>query len=182
MIRLTVFLFTMLLAHSAYATEAGWALLREGGHVALVRHAYAQGTTEPAGFDLDDCRTQRNLSDRGRQQARKMGSLFAARAAQTEKVVAARLCRAADTATLAFGERRVEISALLDPITSDDDVDARRAAILELIVGYTGSGNMVLMTDLSVINALTGQAAREGEAIIVRPHDEALHVLARIIF
>jgi phosphohistidine phosphatase SixA len=182
MIRLTAFLFTMLLAHSAYATEAGWALLREGGHVALVRHAYAQGTTEPAGFDLDDCRTQRNLSDRGRQQARKIGSLFAARAAQTEEVVASRLCRAADTAKLAFGERNVEISPALDPITADDDVDARRAAILELIVGYTGSGNMVLMTDLSVINALTGQSAREGEAIIVRADDEALHVLARIIF
>jgi hypothetical protein len=29
---------------------------------------------------------------------------------------------------------------------------------------------------------LTGQSAREGEAVIVSPNDDGLHVLGRIIF
>ena len=41
---------------------------------------------------------------------------------------------------------------------------------------------MILVTDLKVIEALTGQGAREGEAVIVRPDGETLHVMARIVF
>src|SRR5690606_10664061 len=74
----------------ASATEAGWALLREGGQVVLLVHANAPGTGDPANFDLENCRTQRNLSERGRQQARKLGALIAARAEPVEKVYASR--------------------------------------------------------------------------------------------
>src|SRR5690349_14214083 len=68
----------------AEATEAGWALLRDGGQAILMRHAYAPGAT--ASRDVPDSDTgdsigEGSLSDRGRQQARRIGALFAARAA-----------------------------------------------------------------------------------------------------
>ncbi len=88
--------------------RSGWALLRNGGHVILMRHAMAPGTGDPSNFDLENCRTQRNLSDRGRQQARRIGALFSARAEPVEKVLSSRWCRALDTARLAFGDRLVE--------------------------------------------------------------------------
>ena len=48
-------------------TATLWAALRAGGHVALVRHgATAGGAGDPPGFRLDDCATQRNLTDKGR--------------------------------------------------------------------------------------------------------------------
>jgi hypothetical protein len=89
MFRLVIALMMLMGATVAQATEAGWALLREGGHVVLMRHAMISGTgtTEPANFDIEKCNTQRNLSERGKQQARKIGALFAARAAPVERVL-----------------------------------------------------------------------------------------------
>ena len=98
MIRYLLAFLALVVAHPAGATEAGWALLRDGGHVVLMRHAYAQGMAEPSTFDIEKCNTQRRLSDRGKQQARRIGSLIAARAAPTEKVLSSRLCRALETA------------------------------------------------------------------------------------
>src|SRR5690606_4682165 len=61
-----VALLLLLVSLPAQATEAGWALLRDGGRVVLMRHAMAPGTADPNSFDIENCRTQRNLSDRGR--------------------------------------------------------------------------------------------------------------------
>jgi hypothetical protein len=47
--------------------------MQSGGYVLLIRHADAPGTENPAGFRLDDCGTQRNLSGSGREQARSIG-------------------------------------------------------------------------------------------------------------
>ena len=182
MIRYLLAFLALVVAHPAGATEAGWALLRDGGHVVLMRHAYAQGMAEPSTFDIEKCNTQRRLSDRGKQQARRIGSLIAARAAPTEKVLSSRLCRALETADIAFG-RDVEPLPALDPPIGDTPVPAEtRTELMDLIAAYSDSGNMILVTDLKVIEALTGQGAREGEAVIVRPDGETLHVMARIVF
>ena len=62
------------------AQEAGAeVLLRQGGVVALFRHALAPGTFDPPGFRLGDCGTQRNLNDEGRTQARRIGEWFQTR-------------------------------------------------------------------------------------------------------
>ena len=102
MFRFVLALMMLMGATVAQATEAGWALLREGGHVVLLRHAMISGTTEPANFDIEKCNTQRNLSERGKQQARKIGALFAARAAPIERVLSSRYCRCLETARIAF--------------------------------------------------------------------------------
>jgi len=168
-------------AGQAQATEAGWALLREGEHVVLLRHAMAPGAAEPANFDIEKCSTQRRLSERGRQQARKIGALFAARAAPTEKVLTSRYCRTKETARLAFGD--AEDFAPLDPPASGETERAEQlAAIVKEIRDYSGSGNLVMVTHLETIQALTGQPAREGEAVIVGPQDDGMRVLGRIIF
>ena len=180
MLRTLIFVCALLAAPIAGATEAGWALLRDGGHVVLLRHAYATGTTDPANVDPDNCATQRNLSDRGRQQARKIGALFSARAADTEKVFSSRYCRAAETARLAFGSDRAETLAALDPAPAGTEADI--APALDAIRNWNGAGNLVLVTHADVIQRLTGSSAREGEALIVVPNGEGLHVLARIVF
>lgn len=167
---------------AAQATEAGWALLREGGHVVLLRHGYAAGTSDSPQLDLDDCRTQRGLSDRGQQQARKIGSLFAARAERVDQVYTSRYCRCRQTADLAFGERLVKDLAALDIQPDQAAQDAANAEIRALVEAYTGSGNLVLVTHDEVIRALTGSGAREGEAVMVRPDGDSLHIAGRIVF
>ncbi|TIP50613.1 MAG: histidine phosphatase family protein, partial [Mesorhizobium sp.] len=45
MLRFMLALMLLVIPASARATEAGWALLRDGGHVVLLRHAMVTGTT-----------------------------------------------------------------------------------------------------------------------------------------
>jgi phosphohistidine phosphatase SixA len=182
MIRIASLLFLLLISSAAQATEAGWALLREGGHVVLLRHAYSAGTSDAAQIDFDDCRTQRALSDRGKQQARRLGSLLAARGQPVEQVYTSRFCRARETADLAFGSSLVKDMPALDPGADTSVEQAARNEILALVEGFTGSGNLVLVTHEEVIRSLTGAGAREGEALIVRRSPEGLHIAGRIIF
>lgn len=181
--RLLLCFFLCLAALPASATEAGWALLRNGGQIVLLRHAAAPGTGDPASFDIGKCSTQRNLSDRGKQQAEKIGALIAARAGDPERVLTSRYCRARDTARIAFEDSPIEEDPALDPLPSDESA-AKKAdeKVLEELRAFSGSGNLVLVTHLENIRALTGVSPREGEAVIVQPTDNGLRVLARIIF
>ena len=176
-------LFCLLTLSSAHATEAGWALLRDGGHAVLIRHAMAPGTNDSTGFSIDDCATQRNLSPRGKQQAEKMGALFAARTAGTDRILSSRYCRCLETATTAFEDDRVEAFAALDLLPSDPAAaKAANDAVLAEIRNYSGARNFVLVTHLENIKALTGISPREGEAVIVGAEGDGLRVLGRIVF
>lgn len=183
--RLAAFLAVFLLAATmpAAATEAGWALLRNGGQVVFLVHANAPGGSDPARFDIDNCRTQRNLSDRGRQQARRIGALFAARAEPVEQVYSSRFCRCLETARLAFGDRLLEPMAALDSIAREPETaDAAKEEVLALIRDYSGSGNLVLVTHPENVAALAGVTPREGEAVIVAPDGDGIVAIGRIVF
>ncbi|WP_309085862.1 histidine phosphatase family protein [Chelativorans sp.] len=180
MIRFATTLF-LLLCLPAAATEAGWALLREGGQVVLISHANAPGQGDPGNFDVENCATQRNLSDRGRQQARRIGALFLARAAPIEQVLTSRYCRAQETADLAF--REAEIFAALDYVEPGSQAaETQTQALRERIMAYSGAGNLVMITHPENIEALTGARPRDGEAVIVTRSAEGIAVAARIIF
>lgn len=168
---------------AAKATEAGWALLREGGQIVLIRHAFSPGSGDARGFSIDDCSTQRNLSERGRQQAEKMGALFAARAGRIERVVSSRYCRCLETATVAFEDNKIEVLDALD-LLPQDATAAKTAndAVIKLIDDYGGAGNLILVTHLENIAALTAVSPREGEAVIVRLEGQSLRVLGRVVF
>ncbi len=183
MLRLAATLFALLLLSPAQATEAGWALLRDGGHVVLLRHATVTGSADSAGFDIDKCASQQKLSERGKQQARKIGALFATRAAPIERVLSSRYCRAVDTADIAFRDNDAEKFEPLDLLSKDPEkAAAQNAAVVKEVGDYSGDGNLVLVTHLENIMALTGAGAREGEAVIVSVDGEKLRVLGRIIF
>lgn len=167
----------------AAATEAGWALLRDGGRVVFLANANAPGTGDPANFNIEQCRTQRNLSDRGRQQARRIGALFAARAEPVEQVYSSRYCRCLETARLAFGDPLVEVLPALDAPPRDGEMSAEtKEEVFALIRDYSGSGNLVLVTHPETVSALIGVKPREGETVIVAPDETAAHVIGRIVF
>jgi phosphohistidine phosphatase SixA len=183
MVRLFAALFLLALTSAAGATEAGWALLRDGGHVVLLRHANAPGTGEPANFDIANCATQRNLSDRGRQQARRIGALFAARAAPVEVVMSSNFCRCLETARLAFGAPLTKSDERLDFLPGDAEGNEEKALELtEFIRAYTDSANLVMVVNEDVALRLVGVAPREAEALIVSRGGETLKVAGRIRF
>jgi phosphohistidine phosphatase SixA len=77
--------------------------LRQGGFVIFIRHTTAdQGFDDPA-FDLASCATQRNLGERGRQDAALIGRGIREAGIPVGAVFSSEYCRAVETARLAFG-------------------------------------------------------------------------------
>lgn len=183
MLRIALIVVAAMFVVPAFATEAGWALMREGGHVVLLRHAMAGGGSDPANVVPEDCSTQRNLTQRGREQADRLGVLISVRAARTEKVLTSRYCRCLETAQYAFDDLEPEVFEALDPLSADPELaKEQETAIVERVKSFSGSGNLVMITHKENIEALTGVSPREGEAVIVRADGDRLHVLGRIIF
>ena len=60
--------------------------LQNGGNIIFIRHAYAPGGGDPENFDINDCSTQRNLNDNGRNQSKKIGNLFKTNEVAVDKV------------------------------------------------------------------------------------------------
>ncbi len=169
-------MFTVFMAvrvDAASATEAAWALISGGGYTILLTNADAPGIGDPPYFELDDCSTQRNLSDRGRQQSRRWGVKFATRSISISRLYSSRWCRALDTAANAFRSPAVEPLAALDLIQNGDgDVDAKIEGVMEVIRNFRGPGNQVMVTHDVNVEALTGVTPRTGEALIVVPKKE----------
>jgi phosphohistidine phosphatase SixA len=159
----------LLVTGPARADEALWAALAEGGHVALMRHALAPGTGDPESFRLDDCSTQRNLDQTGREQARRTGKTFRERGVSVGRVLSSQWCRCLETAELlALGE--VEPFPPLNSFFGDrarapDQTEAVRALLAD---ADAGGPSLVLVTHQVNITALTGIFPRSGEIVVLR--------------
>ena len=77
--------------------------LKNNNTLIFIRHALAPGNGDPDNFDLNDCSTQRNLSDTGRKQAKKIGKFFHENQIPIDKVISSEWCRCKDTAKIDFG-------------------------------------------------------------------------------
>ena len=160
------------------------ALLRAGGVVLALRHALAPGTFDPPGFRLGDCSTQRNLSDEGRAQARRIGEWFAQRSLKPQRVRSSPWCRCVDTATLAFGTAEID-ATLGSPrgYAEATNAESLRALRQSLAAASTRSGRFeVWVTHMFVLSALTGEGSRSGEGLLLRARPSGdPEVLARLM-
>ena len=170
--------------HARAQPEAVASLLRAGGALIAFRHALAPGTFDPPEFRLGDCSTQRNLDAVGRDQARRIGQWFAARALVPRQVLTSPWCRCIDTAQLAFGAGRVE-QALGSPHGAA--ADARAAALRRLRSALATAtprpgGFEVWVTHMFVLADLTGEGSSPGEGLMLAPGsgDTPARVLARL--
>lgn len=148
-------------------SAALWRRLSEGGYVVLMRHAATvPGVGDPENFKLGACATQRNLSDRGRQDARRIGAAFRVRSVAVSEVLSSRWCRCVDTAQLAFG--RVRPETMVDSMFNDDDA-ARQGKVRALrayLSTHKESGNLVLVTHDINIRVLVGESLAQGEMVV----------------
>jgi phosphohistidine phosphatase SixA len=172
------------LAQAQESNPEFWALLREGGNVLLMRHAQTEsGIGDPPNFTLGDCSTQRNLSEAGREQARRVGAAFKRESIAPDEVRSSAWCRCVDTAELAFGRHTV-----WTPINSFFQQSGREPQTLEVLQAlksFKAPRNLVLVTHQVNISALTGSFAGMGEMLLTRPGqmaDGRLRVLARQTF
>lgn len=162
-------------AQGSAPADAAWAALRAGGAVVVLRHAQTvPGIGDPPGFRLQDCATQRNLSDDGRRQARRLGEAFRAADVAIGDVLSSRWCRCLDTATEAFGRVTPWPAAdsFFDRRGSDgqEDPSARQTADLRRrIAAHRGPDTLVIVTHQVNITALTGLVPAMGELVVLKP-------------
>jgi phosphohistidine phosphatase SixA len=146
--------------------EPGYAFGHSDSYVVLMRHADAPGRNEPDDFALDDCSTQRNLSDKGRGQARAVGNTLRARALDVRSVVSSRWCRTRETAKL-LGFSQLRDERAFDNLESNKEhADSLLQAERGVIQNWRGPGVLVVVTHSSNLRALTGLDLEAGSMII----------------
>lgn len=170
MVRLLAALAFALPLAAPAAEQAAWEALLRGGQVVLVRHAATTpGAGDPPGFRLEDCATQRNLSEAGRHQARRLGEAFRSRGVRVARVLSSPWCRCLESAELAFGARPATHPALGNLHGRAGNRERQAAAFRALIAEAPAGGNLVLVTHGSTTVALTGEYPAMGEAIVITP-------------
>ena len=165
----------------AHADEAPLlAALREGRAVALMRHAAAPGTGDPASFRLGDCSTQRNLSEEGRAQARATGARLRAAGITRARVYSSQWCRCLETAGL-LGLGAVNELPALNSFFGDPAQRAAQTAALSVFLRERPPGApLILVTHQVNITAFTDAFPRSGEIVLVTlPLGEPPEVLGR---
>ncbi|AHF01958.1 phosphoglycerate mutase [Thiomicrospira aerophila AL3] len=176
----------LLLSQQALAAEKNaefWRLAAQGHNLIFVRHTRTTpGNGDPDGYRLDDCSTQRQLSDLGRAEARQIGEHFQRSGVKLDRILSSAWCRCTETADLAFGRHEV-----WEPINSiffnRDRGPAQTRAILAAAAEQPKGENWILSTHRSNILLATGQNTSMGDVLLTRydPNQpEQLRVLAQL--
>ncbi len=174
---LSTVIFTLIFgftAQSSFANElAIWDRLQgttPKGYVLLIRHSLAPGVGHPENFKLNDCSTQRNLSDIGRQDARDLGEWLARRQIKIARIESSRWCRAKETATL-LNLGKVRLNRNLDSLFQETDLanHPQTLRVRKQIVDYRNKSGLLIMVGHFVnIGALTNVGVASGEGVLVR--------------
>lgn len=176
-------LFVAAALRSAHAQDkddaAAWAALKAGG-IVLFRHAHAPGGGDPAGMQLSDCTTQRNLDETGRAQARRIGAAFAAQGIAVGRVLTSQWCRAKETAELAFPGRAIFEPVFNSFFDARDREPMQTAAVRAILLAWRGPGALVVTTHHVNIVGLTGIAPASAEGIVLANSGGILAVVGRI--
>jgi len=146
------------------------AKLRHGGYVLYVRHAstdFSQNDSQMKSYE--DCSAQRNLTDNGRAEARRLGSEVKRLAIPIGTVYASPFCRTMETARLAFGEPQSTNEARGGPSRPDDP--GRYDPLKKLLSTAPARGrNNVIASHGNPFFALFGAPyLAEGEMAVVDP-------------
>ncbi len=141
--------------------------LKKGGKLIFIRHAYAPGSGDPENFDINNCDTQRNLSEEGRDQAKKIGNFFKENGVTIFKVFSSEWCRCKETAELAFTNFKTK--DFLNSFFSTKFSNNRDKQMFDLknyVEKFKGNENLIFVTHYVVISEALDYASSSGEIVI----------------
>jgi phosphohistidine phosphatase SixA len=153
----------------ASASDDVWAAMKKPGRIVLMRHSYAP--EEPSIEDddnLKNCKTQRNLDDTGRAQARRTGDEFRKRGIKSARIYSSQYCRSLETARLLKLGSVTELAVLNlsvygRPVDMRETAEKARAFMRKL----SRKELVLLVTHVANIHALAGVAVASGEMAVV---------------
>ena len=175
---------TLLAASAVPAASALQAQSAPDVAALILRHAQTvAGVGDPPSFRLDQCSTQRNLSDEGRDQSKRIGQWFTAHQLVIGSVQSSAWCRCKDTATLSFGHFDL-LPALNSTFDSRNIQAAQTGVLMERLTSLHAGQIEVRVTHKVNIASMTGEPPAIGEAFVVKlgPESSSRRVLAHTSF
>jgi len=168
-------------AFSSVEEASLWVEILNGQVVVMMRHALAPGVGDPDDFSLDDCRTQRNLSERGRQQAMQIGERFRDNGIVVTDVYTSQWCRCRETAELLDLGVVNDLPPLNSFFRNRSRGPQQTADVLQWLSVREDRKPLVLVTHMVNILELTGQSLSSGEMIVFRLQlDHSVSIIGRI--
>jgi len=155
--------------------------LRRGGYVIYFRHTSTDFSRDDVkSRSDDDCDNQRPLTDKGREEARRIGAGFRELKIPVGQVLASPRCRTLETAMLAFGRAEKSAEARAGPASpASEDRYAPLRALLSAPV--KPGANTVIASHGNPFYATAGAPyLAEGEAAVVRPLGMDFEIVARL--
>ncbi len=141
--------------------------LKVGGKLIFIRHAYAPGGGDPENFNIYDCSTQRNLSESGRIQSRKIGNFFKENRIKIKDVYSSEWCRCKETASLAF--KNFKTKSFLNSFFSSKFAHNKNEQIRDFqkfLSDWDKKTNIVFVTHYVVISEIFDYPSSSGEIVI----------------
>jgi phosphohistidine phosphatase SixA len=155
--------------------------LRKGGYVLYFRHTSTDFSQNDERMkDYDDCANQRNLTDKGRTEARAVGAAVRALGLAFERVLASPFCRTVETAQLVFGRAEKMQEVRGGPATP---ANTERYAPLRRILAapvHPGTNLAVVSHGNPFVSVAGPPYLAEGEAAVIRPLTKDFEIVARI--
>ena len=160
------------------SVDAGYADLikrmKAGGHVLMIRHALAPGSGDPANFQIGNCATQRNLNDRGREQARAIGKWLRSKGVTSSRVYSSQWCRCLETADLIDMGPVRELPALNSFYELTQNRETNLIALRKFMAQQPSDGALIiLVTHFVTISAITDEGVSSGEGVLIELHKDA---------
>ena len=158
--------------------------MKAGGHLLMIRHALAPGSGDPANFQIGDCSTQRNLDDRGREQARTIGIWLRTNGVTSTRVYSSQWCRCLETADLIIMGLVTELPALNSFFELTQNREIHLKALRKFIAEQPSDGVLIiLVTHFVTISAITGEGVSSGEGVLIELHKDAPYrIVGRLNF
>ena len=146
-------------------------LLKKSDHVLLMRHALAPGIGDPAGYKLQDCKSQRNLDTTGRAQAQKTGQWLRAQGVGSALLFTSAWCRCKETAeNLAFGTPVLEASlnSFFDDMRQGPQSNLNLQKFIDNQLKTKGDKALILVTHHVNIAEFMGESVGSGDMVLAK--------------
>jgi phosphohistidine phosphatase SixA len=160
-------IFGLLQANASELSEA----LKKSDHVLLMRHALAPGVGDPSGYNLQDCKTQRNLDATGRAQAQKIGQWLKTQGVREALVFSSAWCRCKETAErLDFGApvHEPSLNSFFDGMRQGPQSKLSLQKFIASQLKTKGNQALILVTHHVNIAEFMGENVGSGDMVLLK--------------
>ena len=170
-IKITPIIFIFLLSINSFGQgkeKKLFSSLLQKNNFVMIRHALAPGFGDPENFKLNDCKTQRNLSKKGKDQSKKIGHFFKKYNIKRAILYSSQWCRCVETATLMNIGKVNQLPFLNSFFQNFDQKPYYIKSLKNWLLKNKGKSPLVLVTHQVTITGLTDYFPDSGELVFVK--------------